>query len=64
MTVSDSSRQLLSESGKVGIGGESQVWTPVLELVSEERGGALWRGRPAEEGSGVRSRGHKSHYVV
>lgn len=61
VTVSDSSRQLLSESGREGIGGESRVWTPVLELFSKEWGGspAEWVAR-TEEGSGVRSRGQAS----
>ncbi|KAF3818944.1 hypothetical protein GH733_012361 [Mirounga leonina] len=61
VAVSDSSRQLLSESGREGVGGESRVWTPVLELFSKEWGGspAEWVAR-TEEGSGVRSRGQAS----
>ncbi|KAF5918417.1 hypothetical protein HPG69_011858 [Diceros bicornis minor] len=46
VTVSDSSRQLLSESREGGMRGEPRVWPPLLELFSEQLAGALRRGRP------------------
>lgn len=47
VTVSDSSRQLLSESGKGEMGSGTRGWTPVWEVLSEQGAGALRRrGRP------------------
>lgn len=43
VTVSDSSRQLLSESGKGEMGGGTRGWTPVWELLSKQGAGALRR---------------------
>ena len=46
VTVSDSSRQLLSESGKGEMGSGTRGWTPVWELLFKLGVGALQRRGP------------------
>ena len=46
VTVSDSSRQLLSEFGEGEMGGGTRGWTPVWELLSKQGAGALQRRGP------------------